>query len=196
MSKLFKLRKFFTIDEAREYLCNTLEEKVTQADVYRFALDGHLTISVKFLGMIVMSPGRIFEETSEVSSPDMLISKGMSLGEELKEPYWISKVSGFPMSLREWLFFGKEIMYVNGIWDLAMLGQEYEYIEKLYLKEAGGFGSLDGFSGRIKAVVLKRYDSFCKLKDIERPLGLPEREVPSFIDNASNNDFFDCFDLA
>ncbi|MDC5854532.1 hypothetical protein [Vibrio europaeus] len=169
MSKLYKLKKFLTLDEASEHLSNTLEEKVSLADVYRLALDGHLTISVRFLDMIVMSLGRIFEDTAEKLSPEMIIPKGMSLGEDLKEPYSIAKASGFPMSLREWLFFGREIMYADGIWDLAMLGREFEIIESLYHKEDGGSGCLNGFSGRIKAVVLKRYDSFCKLKDIDLP---------------------------
>ncbi|MCD9556771.1 hypothetical protein GRJ22_10035 [Photobacterium carnosum] len=195
MSKLFKLKKFVTLEEAKTHLSGALEEQLSVADIYRLALDGHLTISVSFLGIITMSPGRIFEDTANNGSPEMIISKGMAVGEDLKEPYSIIKMSGFPMSLREWLFFGSEIMYADGIWDLSMLGQEYEYIESLYHKEAGGVGGFDGFSGRIKAVVLKRSDSFCKLKDIHRPLGIPEQEVASFIDNAKNNDFFDCLQM-
>jgi len=195
MDKLLKLKKFLTLEETRIQLDNTFEADVTMADVYRWALDGHLTISVNFLGMIVMSPGRIFEDTAENVTPEMIITKGMVVGEDLKESYSIAKNSGFPMSLREWLFFGREIMYANGVWDLAMLGQEYEYIESLYHREVGGIGSFDGFSGRIKAVVLKRYDSFCQLKDIQRPSGMPEREVADFINNASDEDFFNCLDL-
>ncbi|MGF1790957.1 hypothetical protein L4D21_10135 [Photobacterium profundum] len=169
MSKLFKLKKFFTLEEAREHFSNTLEEKVSMADVYRLALDGHLTISVNFLGMIAMSPARIFEDTAENVSPNMTISKGMAVGEDLKEPYTIAKISGFPMSLREWLFFGSEINYAYGVWDLSMLGQEREYIENLYHNETGRRGSSGGLNGRIQAVVLKKLDSFCKIKDIDRP---------------------------
>lgn len=194
MSKLFKLKKFFTLDEAARHFSSSLEEEVTKADIYSLALEGHLTISIRFQGMLTMSPGRIFEDTADDSSPDMTIHKGMALGEDLKEPCIISKASGFPMSFREWLFFGREIMYADGVWDLSMLGQEHGYIERLYREEAGGEG-FGGFNGRIKAIVLKRDDSFCKLKDIDRPLGLPEREVASFIDNARNEDFFDCLNL-
>lgn len=195
MSKLFKLKKFVTLEEAKTHLSGALEEQLSVADIYRLALDGHLTISVSFLGIITISPGSIFEDTAKNGSPEMIISKGMAVGEDLKESYSIIKMSGFPMSLREWLFFGSEIMYADGIWDLSMLGQEYEYIKSLYHKDAGGVGDFDGFSGRIKAVVLKRSDSFCKLKDIHRPLGIPEQEVASFIDNAKNNDFFDCLQM-
>lgn len=194
MSKLFKLKKFFTLDEAVRHLSSSLEEEVTKADIFNLALEGHLTVSVRFQGMFVMSPGRVFEDIADDTSSEMAISKGMAVGEDLKEPYTISKALGYPMSLREWLFFGREIMYAYGIWDLSMLGQEYEYIENLYYEEAAS-GGIGGFNGRIKAIVLKQDDSFCKLKDIEQPLDLPEREVASFIDSASNDEFFDCLNL-
>ncbi|MFM2612977.1 hypothetical protein [Vibrio campbellii] len=131
MSKLFKLKKFFTLDEAARHLSSSLEEDVTKADIYSLVLDGQLTVSIRFQGMLTMSPGRIFEDTADEASPNMTISKGMALGEDIKEPYIIPKTSGFPMSLREWLFLGREIMYVGGVWDLSMLGQEHEYIKAL-----------------------------------------------------------------
>ncbi|WP_264878088.1 hypothetical protein [Vibrio agarivorans] len=194
MSKLFKLKKFFTLDEAARHLSTALEEEVTKANIYSLALEGHLTVSVRFQGIFAMSPGRVFEDNESIASPEMIISKGMAVGESLKEPYVVSKASGYPMSRHEWLFFGREIMYAHGLWDLSMLGQEQEYIENLYHEEVGG-GGAGGFNGRIQAIVLKRDDSYCKLKDIKLPFGLPEREVASFIDASPNDDFFDGLDF-
>lgn len=195
MSKLFKLKQFLTIDEAREYLSKMLEENVAMSDVYKLALDGHLTLSVNFLGFIVMSPGRIFEDSDDNDSPEMIISKGIAVGQDLDKPYYIAKATGFPMSLNEWLFFSRELMYANDIWDLSMLGQEFQHIERLYYKELNGTVLYGAFNGHIQAVVLKRRDSFCKLKNIQVPPDIPDHEISNFVDNASNDKFYDCIDL-
>ncbi|MGR5246070.1 hypothetical protein ACP3VU_15250 [Vibrio sp. PNB23_22_6] len=100
MSKLLKLKKFFTLEEAARHLSSSLEEEVTKVDIYNLALEGHLTVSVRFQGVFVMSPGRVFEDAAEDASPEITICKGMAVGEDLQEPYTVSKMSGYPMSLR------------------------------------------------------------------------------------------------
>ena len=49
MGKLFKLREWLTLDEAAAHISNVLGESATVADLYRFALDGYLTLSVDFV---------------------------------------------------------------------------------------------------------------------------------------------------
>ena len=44
MSKLFKLSEWLTLDDAAKHLSTALGEPVKVADVYRLALDGHLTL--------------------------------------------------------------------------------------------------------------------------------------------------------
>ncbi|MEF3764095.1 hypothetical protein [Escherichia coli] len=192
---LFKLKEFLTLEEAGEHLSRTLSEKVSLADIYRLALDGHITISVNFLGFIPMSPGRIVKDDSESPSPYITIKKSLSMGEELKEPYILSKTAGFPISISEWLFFDREIMYTYGDWELSMLGHEYDYIEELYHQEIGGGGTGRVFSGRIKAIVLTKLGSYFKIKDLPRPPDLGENELAAFIDDASNSVFFDTLTL-
>lgn len=46
MSKLFKLKKWVTIQDAAKRLAITFGEPVTEADLFRLALDGHLKLSV------------------------------------------------------------------------------------------------------------------------------------------------------
>lgn len=48
MSKLLELKKWLTVPAAAERLSTILEDKVTEADVFRLALDGHLTLSAYF----------------------------------------------------------------------------------------------------------------------------------------------------
>jgi len=46
MSKLLKLKRWLTTEEAAKYLTGALSEPVTEADIFRLALDGQITLSV------------------------------------------------------------------------------------------------------------------------------------------------------
>ncbi len=48
MNKLHKLREWLTVSEAARHLADVMHEPVTEADVLRLALDGHLALSVNF----------------------------------------------------------------------------------------------------------------------------------------------------
>jgi len=49
MSKLFKLKKWLTIEDTAKHLTSIFDEPVKDYDVLRFALDGHLEISVNLV---------------------------------------------------------------------------------------------------------------------------------------------------
>lgn len=49
MSKLFRLKKWLTLDEAADYLSGALQEPVSVPDLLRLAVDGHLVLSVNFV---------------------------------------------------------------------------------------------------------------------------------------------------
>jgi len=63
------LKKWLTIPEAAKSLSKLMEEEVSEADILRFALDGHLTLSVNIVntayarrGDIVSKDERVFRE--------------------------------------------------------------------------------------------------------------------------------------
>lgn len=49
MSKLFKLKRWLTVADAAKHLSTVFGEEVTEADVFRFALEGTLKLSVNRL---------------------------------------------------------------------------------------------------------------------------------------------------
>ena len=49
MSKLLKLKQWLTLSDTAQYLSLAFRERVTEADVLRLGLDGHLTLSVHFV---------------------------------------------------------------------------------------------------------------------------------------------------
>ncbi len=58
MSKLFKLKNYFTVEEAAKHLSNLIEETVLLADLYRLVLDKHLIMSVRFNNQVFAQAGR------------------------------------------------------------------------------------------------------------------------------------------
>ncbi|QDF75996.1 MULTISPECIES: hypothetical protein [Shewanella] len=57
MSKLFKLKNYFTVEEAAKHLSNLIEETVLLADLYRLVLDKHLIMSVRFNNQVYAQAG-------------------------------------------------------------------------------------------------------------------------------------------
>lgn len=49
MSKLFKLKNFFTLDQVATYLLNKLGESVLLATIYQLIADKQLTLSVRLI---------------------------------------------------------------------------------------------------------------------------------------------------
>ena len=58
MSKLLKLKRWLTTEEAAKYLTGALSEPVTEADIFRLALDGQITLSVYFIASVHCKYGR------------------------------------------------------------------------------------------------------------------------------------------
>lgn len=113
MSKLLKLKKYFPLTNATNYLSNVLEEQVSLADLYELALDGHLAISIRF-------PEQTFAtETNLVSDKD-------------SEARQTKAETVLPTNNE------KQIHYINGTYDLAMIGLEKYEIRKLLQRETGG----------------------------------------------------------
>jgi hypothetical protein len=127
VSKIFRLREWVTPREAAEYLSISLREKVTEADVYRLALDHHLTISVDFVNHATAHIGRPVStsEAGEIESP-FPSDKGV------KVPL------GIPLADGTVLLFDEEVRTVDGVWDLPMLGAERIDLERRFQQLTGG----------------------------------------------------------
>lgn len=59
MNKLFKWKEWLSVADAAQHLTIGFGEEVTEADVLRFALDGHLKISVNFVNYVQARQGCI-----------------------------------------------------------------------------------------------------------------------------------------
>jgi hypothetical protein len=128
MNKLLKLKNWLTVPDAARHLSILFGEEVTEADIFRFALDRHLTLSVDFVNKATAQCGKIIPPSEvkkvEVRSLDgdgfVDISDGISVGKE--------KV----------LIFDEGIVSIGGICDLAMIGAERLDVEQRYQELTDG----------------------------------------------------------
>lgn len=138
MSKLFKLKEWVTVDDAARYLSKILDEPVREADVLQLALDGHIKLSVHFPNHARAQIGRV------VPFKDVPIRKIPSL--DCKSI--ITYVDGYPLTkIKEggrrlaedsFVVFDSEIVPIEGLWDLAMCGNERLDIEHEFQQLIGG----------------------------------------------------------
>ncbi|WP_394146845.1 hypothetical protein [Shewanella atlantica] len=68
MSKIFKLKKYLTIEEAIRHLSESLEEPVSLADLYRLVLDKHLTMSARLINQAYVKSGQYINSQDGAST--------------------------------------------------------------------------------------------------------------------------------
>ncbi|MCI1005231.1 hypothetical protein [Herbaspirillum sp. C7C8] len=157
MGKLFNLKEWLTIPEAAKHLSNICAEEVSDADVLRLGLDGHLKLSVNFVNHARARRGRPIPFTIA----DCF--KAISSGEYPKDLKWhfgdgtlvkalnpqlnlsdedAKKADVYPLSLnldgKRFLTLEDSIIILKGIWDLPMIGGERLDIEHEYQYLTGG----------------------------------------------------------
>lgn len=158
MKKLFNLKKWLTLQEAAKYLSLLFNEDVSEADVLRLGLDGHLTLSVYFVNH---TQGRITHITpiteakkyivpSTTDLPPRMIEEQCKLLEVMDLPDDIQKgikdgsltmvLAGTVINKNEVLQhdYDDSITSLSGIWDLPMIGGERLDVEHMYQQLTDG----------------------------------------------------------
>lgn len=157
--------RFITVPDAAKHLSSILEEEVTEADVLRLVLDGHLKLSVNFLNHTKAKRGQIvtWEETewwyttpfSETNVPKIQLGGPVSGEKILKTipPKLEALKDKVPEDERKKLLYimksheidngrfvdwDKEIITIKGVWDLSMIGGERLDVEHAYQVLTGG----------------------------------------------------------
>lgn len=133
MSKLLKLKEWLTVGDTAKHLSISTGEEVTEPDILRLALDGHLTLSVNFINHARGRPARI----------EPLGVQHLTFGEFDKAiPLADQFLTGDLLPNREEVltYEGEEQNpdIVEGVWNLLMLGAERLDVEHAYQNITGG----------------------------------------------------------
>lgn len=170
MSKLFKLKEWLTVPDAARHLAIVFGEEVTEADVLRLALDGHLKLSVNFVNHAQARRGKVvpWKNTEWMMFPKLnkkTIDEVPTPPEKILEypPSLLAKWNEIPedergnfspllMSLNidgeRFLNLDRNVTTIMGVWDLPMIGNERLDIEHHYQQLTGGPAvTLQGLDG-------------------------------------------------
>ena len=166
MSVLLSLKEWVTLEEAAQHMSNVFSERVSLADIYRFALSGHLTLSANFVNHAKARLGRkmaireagfelvdpILSERDEKNAVVLAITHDAlpELEAWLEKNHKDKKISapefrgkyflldGEQISATECVRLDVEISSIDGVWDLAMFGAERLDIEQALQLEISG----------------------------------------------------------
>lgn len=184
MSKLLKLKEWLTTEEAAKRLSITAGEEVTEADVLRLALDGHLTLSVYLVNHARARMGKFvpLSETKWTFMPPLFsIPTGTPLTADLISNYpehlqklWhktppeqrdncIPMLRSLATEDNRYINLDKEVTTLTGVWDLPLIGCEKIDIEYTYQQLIGGPEvTLQGLEGTF---VSQGEDIVCQLQE-------------------------------
>ncbi len=158
MGKLFNLKEWLTVRDAAKHLSNICAEEISEADVLRLALDGHLKLALNFVNNARARRGRPIPLTmSEVvhaiasrQYPDEFrwhfgdgaLVKASDHYANLAE-HQAKMDEAHPIGIpiaegKRYLVLESKMRVLKGIWDLTMLGAERDEIEFYYHHLTGG----------------------------------------------------------
>lgn len=157
MRKLFTLKNWLTIQETAKHLTVVFGEEISEADVLRFALDGHLTLSVNLVNHTRAKVGKVvgWSETKwEIFPKELTLNKDVKTLDTFKDlssipanaaeqiqkipkkdrKHFFSFVSSLCIDItnRKFINLDDKVSSIDGIWDLPMLGSEELDIEHKY----------------------------------------------------------------
>ena len=117
MSKLANLKSWLTLSDATQYLSEKLKENISQADLFRFAIDGHITLSVRIIHLTMSNIGQAVKaDKAETMMSDQIEWPSYLTLRVLPEKPYVIFTSP---KLEHGLFFKKERFdFVSGIFDL------------------------------------------------------------------------------
>lgn len=162
MSKLLSLKDWITLDEAATHLTGIFNENVSVADVYRFALNGHLVLSAHFVnhGRANLGRKRLIREAgfrvlsalkSDLKLPQVQVTADAlsefeawlvenpehALSSVTDEPK-LYLLNGLQLSSHDCVQLDEQLSSIEGIWDLTMRGAERLDIEHALQQAVGG----------------------------------------------------------
>lgn len=124
MEKFLALKEWISLEEASNYLSTALSEEITVADIYKLALNGHLVLSVNFPNQAKALLAKSIPYKDVEKIPDFL-GETVTLGipANCNEKF---NHDGSPVDENApYLSFGQSKIYtIEGVWDLAMIGNE------------------------------------------------------------------------
>jgi hypothetical protein len=158
MSKLFKLKEWLTLEDAANHISNVVGEPATIADLCRFALDGYLTLSIDFVNHAEVRVGK-WVKTEDVEFK--IVETNIFTNEKLPIPYRLPINCELRVKEDDWIALDKNVVSIDGVWDLPLIGAEAIDIEHYYQQMTSG---LEVTLSYIDGAFVERGELICQLQ--------------------------------
>ncbi|MDT0225683.1 hypothetical protein N7583_07870 [Serratia marcescens] len=126
LSKLNCLRKWLSIEESAKYLERKIEEQVAVTDVLRFALDGHLTLSVNLQSPKIAKKVEIKKLKMGDTATHREVYVRDNWGVYIGESFSPNRLIDFASPV------GNDLTSLSGVQDTPLLGIERLFAEEQY----------------------------------------------------------------
>ena len=127
MKKLLNLKQWLTLAETARHLSGLTGEDVTEADVLRLALDGHLALSIYFANPASGKTGK-FVSFEHLQKREVRSNSG--------EP--ISYYYGVRLEGGRFFAYQNPVIPLEGVWDLPLNAADRIWAEQKYQSLTGG----------------------------------------------------------
>lgn len=128
-SKLFKLKEWLTVPEAAQHLSSSFDEEISESDMLRLSLDGHLRMSVYFANHTPALRGQLKDSTGAEFDGSWSFTLNMT-GEVIDSSPLKNDTRFIPLDIHKTV--------IRGVWDLSMVGSEWNHIANNYQELSGG----------------------------------------------------------
>jgi hypothetical protein len=167
LPRLFRLKDWLTLEEVGRHLSVLCEEPVTEADILQLALQGRLTLSIRFVNQAHAKVGPVvpLADAKRHRSP---------IGPEIAElwgldPAGVTQIEfldGLAIGNDQVVEIGSDVVSISDVWDLTMLGAERLDVEHQYQYLTGGpaveMTILDGVLVRSGEIYAQIHEHFSK----------------------------------
>jgi hypothetical protein len=133
MSKLSKFKKWLSLDEAVSHISTGIGESITIADLYSFALDGNLKLSVYFANQANGVVGKW------VKADDIADRGEFDAVQSLSNPSKSPQPNEMFVADDNWIAWEDGVRQISGVWDLTMQGDEVLDVKAYYQHFTSGF---------------------------------------------------------
>lgn len=158
MDKKLNQKAWFTVQEAANYLSTIYKETITESDIYQYALDDILNLSINFTTYAYAKPGKIVPISKSKVSNQYFYTSGKTqiLATEEDERLYMRytgietvedlEVDLMPLSedfpyngdAKNYFESEDKVMSLTGIHDLPLIGNEKDIISKLLVQSKSG----------------------------------------------------------
>jgi|GEM_PF-1820961 hypothetical protein len=190
MSKLFELKEWLTIPEAAKHLSGILKEEVTEANVLRLAIDGHLKPSIRFLNFVeVKNVSMCLKEEAELVA-GVRMTNNPTTKEQDRFEFWLCILLRSDYNNDNVQQFEVREARELGVWSIVMNDSAKVIIEREYEEMTSGRTVYDNFGwdwldcgliirgerGDYRQV--QSVEVSCDIENGEQIVCVPERYLP------------------